>query len=173
MKGPGLSVHVCHELPGLTGDDERLGFTATSISFTIAIGGLVSMPGSLLMGWLSDRIGRKRLVLACYAAGLTSLLVLAWPRSLGNFWCASVLLAILSSSSAAGSALVTDSLPAQALGRGLSFISGASNLGGFLASPVMGLALQQLGQPNAFLVSLVVPIVAIAVFLPIREGYAA
>ncbi len=70
---------------GLLVTMNRLGFTATSISFTIAIGGLVSMPGSLLMGWLSDRIGRKRLVLACYAAGLTSLLVLAWPRSLGNF----------------------------------------------------------------------------------------
>jgi MFS family permease len=130
------------------------------------------MPGALMMGWLSDRVGRKRMVLACYTAGLVCVPVLAWSRSLESFWVASVLLSVLSSASAAGSALVTDSLPSHALGTGLSLMAGAANLGGFLIAPLIGLALQQLGQRDAFLVAVIVPLVSIAVFLPVRERQA-
>ena len=157
---------------GLIVTMDHLGFAATAISFTVAVGGFVSMPGALMMGWLSDRVGRKRMVLACYTAGLVCVPALAWSRSLESFWVASVLLAVLSSASAAGSALVTDSLPVHALGTGLSLMAGAANLGGFLAAPLIGLALQQLGQRDAFLVAVIVPLISIAVFLPVRERQA-
>lgn len=154
---------------GLLATMNRLGYAATNISFTIAIGAMISMPAPLLMGWLSDRIGRKRLVLACYVGGMTSLTILAWAQSLGSFWAASALLALLSSSSAAGTALVTDSVPPKSLGTALSLTAAASHLGGLVGSPSMGLILQHLGQRNAFLACMLVPLAAIAVILPIRE----
>ena len=89
----------------------QLGFAATAISLSTAVGGIISLPAPLVLGWLSDRMGRRRLMLGCYAAGVASLIVLAWATGLAAFWCAAALNSILYVSTALASALVTDLAP--------------------------------------------------------------
>jgi MFS family permease len=147
----------------------QLGFAATTISLATAFGGIVSMPAPLIFGWLSDRFGRKHLVILCYLAGLISLPLLAWARVPGSFWIVAVLNSVLYTSTALGSALVTDTVPRESLDMGLSLLWGATNIGTVLASPATGLALQNLGQRNTFLIAMLAPLAAIALFLPVRE----
>ncbi len=147
----------------------QLGFAATAISLSSAVGGIISLPAPLVLGWLSDRIGRRRLILVCYLAGLASLPVLAWAHNVGSFWCASALVSVLYASTALASALVTDIAPRESLDLGLSWLWGVTNLGTVLASPATGLSLQYLGQRNAFLVSMLAPLAAIALLLQVRE----
>ena len=49
---------------------DEMGFTATKITSAAAVGGVVALGLSLLAGWLSDRVGRKWLLAACYFGGL-------------------------------------------------------------------------------------------------------
>ena len=146
----------------------QLGFTATAISLTTAIGGAMSLPTPLVMGWLSDRLGRKGLLLLCMAAGLVSLLALAFARSLWSFWGASALLALMMSAQPLLQALATDLLPAESVGVGLSLLSGATSAGLFGSALGIGVAIQQLGARPSFLIAALTPLVAIALLLPIR-----
>lgn len=147
----------------------QLGFAATAISLSTAVGGIISLPAPLVLGWLSDRMGRRRLMLGCYAAGVASLIVLAWATGLAAFWCAAALNSILYVSTALASALVTDLAPRESLDLGMSWLWGVTNLGTVIASPATGLGLQYLGQQNAFLIALLAPVVAIVLLMGVRE----
>lgn len=147
----------------------QLDFPATAISLSSAVGGIISLPAPLVLGWLSDRIGRRRLMLACYLAGLAGLAVLAWASGLAGFWCASALNSVLYVSTALASALVTDIAPRESLDLGLSWLWGVTNLGTVIGSPATGLGLQFLGQRNAFLLAMLAPLAAIALLQRVRE----
>ena len=73
----------------------RSSFDASAISSTVAAGGLITLPFPLLIGWLSDRIGRRPLLLLCYAAGAASLFILALSTQLWQFWAAAALQAFI------------------------------------------------------------------------------
>ena len=51
-----------------------LGFGATAISSAGAIGGAATLPLPPLVGWLSDRVGRKQFLILGYLAGMVGLL---------------------------------------------------------------------------------------------------
>jgi MFS family permease len=147
----------------------QLGFSATAISLATAIGGASSMPAPLAAGWLSDRMGRKRLLLACLGSGSAAVLVLAFAGSAWGFWGASALLALLMSAPPLLQALATDLLPARSVGIGLSLLSGASSAGLFTGSLGIGVAIQQMGARPSFLTAALAPLIALALLLPIRE----
>ena len=73
----------------------NLNFSATAIASTGAVGGAIALPLPVLLGWLSDRIGRKLLLIVCYLAGLLSMLILAISTSLWHFWIATPLITVL------------------------------------------------------------------------------
>jgi predicted MFS family arabinose efflux permease len=147
----------------------QLGFSATAISMTTAIGGAIGLPIPLLIGWLSDRIGRKRLLFLSLACGLVSLPVLAFAGSDWGFWIAAALLALMSSSQPLMQALATDMLPAESIGMGLSMLSGASSVGLTASAISVGLALQQFGARPTFIFMALMPLAAMALVLPLRE----
>jgi len=62
-----------------------LGFGAMAISITGAVSGLISMPLPLLLGWLSDRTGRKVYLYLGYAAASTGLILLAFSNRFRNW----------------------------------------------------------------------------------------
>ncbi|OQA41791.1 MAG: Major Facilitator Superfamily protein [Chloroflexi bacterium ADurb.Bin325] len=140
----------------------QYGFSATAISLTTAIGGAVSLPAPLLIGWLSDHIGRKRLLLLCLVAGFFALVAFAFAGSAWGFWGASVLLALMMSAQPLMQALAADMLPPAAVGVGLSLISGATSVGLFVSSLGMGFAIQQAGGRPAFLAIALAPLLAMA-----------
>jgi len=148
-----------------------LGFVAAAISSTGAIGGAFALPLLPLVGWLSDRVERKRLLALSYLTGTVSLLILAASASLWHFWVVASLMAVfVSVSGAVGSALVTDLVPQEALGRGMSLFSAASWVGGIIGFAGAGYAIQNLGLIFTFIVGASLPLVAIALLIPIRRA---
>lgn len=145
------------------------GFSATAISLTTAIGGAISLPAPLVIGWLSDRLGRKGLLLLCLAAGFTALLAFAYASSAWGFWGASVLLAIMASAQPLLQAFATDLLPIQSVGMGLSLLSSATSAGLFISSLGVGVVMQQYGARPAFVGMALAPLLAMVLLARVRE----
>ncbi len=148
-----------------------LGFGAMAIASTGAVGGIVAMPLPLLMGWLSDRTGRKIFLYLAYLAGITGLSVLAVSTSLWHFYIVLVLQTIFTAVSAAvGNALVTDLVSRESLGRGLSLFGATGWIGGVLGFAGAGYALQSLGTLPTFIIGICLTLIAIVLLIPIRSG---
>jgi MFS family permease len=149
---------------------DDLGFVAAVISGTAAVGGAVTLPLPPLVGWLSDRVGRKRFLALCYLACAVGLSVLAASVSLWHFWVASSLLSVLSyAGSGVGSALVIDLVPQESLGRGISLFGATTWAGGIIGYAGAGHALQTLGMTPTFIAGVFLSLIAIALLIPIRR----
>jgi len=148
-----------------------LGFSAAAIASTAAIGGAVTLPLPPLIGWLSDRVDRKRLLAFCYLAGTVGLLVLVVSVSLWHFWVAvSLMFVLFNASSGVGSALVTDLVPQGSLGRGMSLFSAMISVGGIIGFAGTGYAFQNLGMLSTFIIGAFLPLIAIVLLIPIRQA---
>jgi MFS family permease len=150
-----------------------LAFGALSISSAGAVSGIVAMPLPLLMGWLSDRTGRKIYLYLGYMTGIASLSVLAISTSLWHFYIASVLQAIfIGVNTTIGNALVTDILPQESLGRGLALFGATVWIGGVLGFAGAGYALESLGVLPTFIIGMCLPLIGIVLLIPVRSGMA-
>jgi len=148
----------------------ELEFGAFAISSTGAIGGIVSMPIPLLMGWLSDRTGRKIYMYLGYLASVASLLVLAISTSLWNFFIVSIFQSLfIGVNATVGNALVTDLVPRESLGRALALFSATSWIGGVLGFAGAGYALQSLGTIPTFIIAIFLALIAVGLLIPIRS----
>jgi MFS family permease len=147
-----------------------LGFGALAISSTGAVSGLVSMPLPLLMGWLSDRTGRKVYLVLSYLAGAASLAILAASLSLWHFFIVSVLQSLLAGGSGTlGNAWVTDVARGNRLER--HYLSwrqppGSEEWWDLRA----GSALQSVRMLPTFLAGIALTLIAIGLLAPIRSG---
>jgi len=146
------------------------GFATAAISSTAAVTGAISLPLSLLFGWLSDRVGRKRLIGLCYFAYSMGTLVLAFSVSLWQFYVFSSSMAFMSVSNSVGSALVTDLVPQESLGRGMSLFQAASSAAGIIGFSCAGYAFQNLGMTSSIIIFAFLPLLAIILLIPIREA---
>jgi len=154
---------------GKTLSMDGLGFASASISITTAISGAVSVPFRYLAGYLSDRLGRKGLMAFCYLAGAGGLVALSRSTLLWHFAFTAVLQTIPDTSISLGSALVTDLVPQKALARGMSFFNATGWLAGMLGFAATGQAIQLLGMSRALIVTAALPLIAIALLVPIRQ----
>ncbi len=123
----------------------NLGFDPLEISSTGAIGGLIAMPFPFLIGWLSDRIGRKIAVSTGYLIGITAVALLAFSTALWHFWVVIALSSIALGSNVIMNAWVTDLVPREVVGKGLAIIGSAAYFGGVIGFAGAGMALQNLG----------------------------
>jgi MFS family permease len=146
------------------------GFSVAAISGTAAFGGAVTLPLPPLLGWLSDRTSRKRLLAACCLAGSVGLLVLAASASLWHFWVASSLMNVLLYVSSVGSAMVTDLVPQGSLGRGMSLLTATTWAGGVVGFAGTGYAIERLGTTSTLVMGALLPLIAITLLIPIREA---
>jgi MFS family permease len=147
-----------------------LEFGALAISSTGAVGGLVALPIPLIMGWLSDRTGRKRYLYLAYLASIASLLVLAVATSLWNFFIVSILQTIFVGINATvGNAWVADLVPPGSLGRGLALFGTTAWIGGILGFAGAGYALQSLGRLPTLFIGICLLLIAVVLLIPIRS----
>jgi MFS family permease len=143
-------------------------FTVTAISITGAVGGAVSLPFLPMIGWLSDRLGRKWLLNLCFLLGLAGLVILSAAVSQWQFCIVAALLALmLNGVTAVGSAQVTDSVPRGSLGKGMSLFNATTWIGGIIGMSLTGFALQGLGRVTTFFAVAFLPLVAILVLIPV------
>lgn len=148
----------------------QLGFVSAAISSTTAVGGLVALPLPLLLGWLSDRLGRKWLLTGSYLAGVVGLWLLSGSESPWQFWSVASLLSVMSfATSSVGSALVTDLVPRESLGSGLSAFNATGWVGGTIGFAVTGYAIQNFGLALTCAAGAIALLMAIAALASARR----
>jgi len=147
----------------------NLQFTSFEITSTMVVGSIAMLLFQLLFGWWSDRIGRKRIMLFCYTAIVLSMLVFAFSKTLWQFWVAFALLSIGFVSNSVGTAWVTDLVPQERLGVGISLFQNMYFIGNVIGFAVTGFAIQSIGIKSTFLLSISLPIMGIILLLPIRK----
>ena len=146
----------------------NLGFTATAISSTSVIAGLVSLPFPFILGWLSDRLGRKRMMAICYASYALCMVMFAISKSLWHFWIATTLFGIGIISNSVGTAFVTDLVSPKALGRGVSLFQGMFWIGYVIGLAASGYTFQILGISTAMFIGAALPLIGIILIISIR-----
>ncbi len=145
-----------------------LEFDATAISTAPAVGGLITLPLPLLVGWLADRFGRKQIIIACFLATPLAILLLLGSFDLWHFALASGLGLILGFSSIVGSALVTDTFPRESLGTTLSLLNMTPWIGIVAGLSVGGVVMNAFEIMPTLLFALVLGLLAALLLLPIQ-----
>ncbi len=149
---------------------DRLGFDLAAISGAVAVGGAISLPFPLLLGWLSDRLGRYWLIIVCFLTGALGLVLLAVSVSSWHFWAASILLAGVGVSLGIGPALVTDLVEQDSLGRALAWYGFAPTTGGIIGFMLTGYAIETFGMTRTFVAGALLTLIAIAPVVQVRRA---
>jgi MFS family permease len=104
--------------------------------------------GSPFLGGLSDRAGRRPVLLLCLLGASLAYLLLGLARTLLSLFAAVVLAGAASGTLATAQAYIADSTPPERRARGLGLIGAAFGLG-LMAGPALGglLSLYSLGAP--------------------------
>ncbi|MBZ0299028.1 MAG: MFS transporter [Anaerolineae bacterium] len=145
-----------------------LNFDSTVISSTVAVGSAFTLPLPLVLGWLSDRVGRKRLLIACYVAIAGGAALFGFAGFLWQFWLAQTLISFIRSERSLSSAFATDLVPPRNLNSHLSRLSSAAWIGAVIGYATGGIILQALGATLTMLLAAGLPLVAISLIYAIR-----
>lgn len=137
-------------------------FSPAAISSANVIGGLVTIPVVLGFGLLSDRLGRKLFLVLGYLLAAVGGISLVLASHLWHFWvvAASVLVARTISGSLA-SALATDILPQQTLGRSLPVLNTMSWASGVVGFAGSGYVIDTLGASDLYIIAALLSVVAV------------
>jgi MFS family permease len=146
------------------------GFTASEISSTATVSGLITIPVVLLIGALSDRLGRKTFLMLGYAAAGSGAVMLALSTELWMFWVAATLVLVaLCANGALASALVADTLSAQGMERGLPWINAMNPIAGVLGFTGIGFLMDRFGQTPVFVIAVTVALLAAVLLNSLRR----
>jgi MFS family permease len=142
-----------------------LGWSATAAGVVVASAQFVGAGGRIVVGSLSDRFGRMRLLRLVAVAGIVGLLLLAASGAAGWAAPAAILLILTTTVSVADNGLAFTSV-AEAAGPAWSGRAlGVQNTGQFLAAsavaPGIGALIALVGYPIAFALVAVAPLVAL------------
>jgi MFS family permease len=148
---------------------DGLHFDATSISTAGAIGTLVGMPLPFLVGWLSDRLGRKPFLMFCYFTQVISLLMLSSGTVLWHFWIISIFQGLVGTSIVAGQALVTDIVPEESLGTVLSLFGASPWIGFVIGFSLSGTAMTAFGMTSSLIIGVGIALAAMLLLMPIQS----
>jgi DHA1 family tetracycline resistance protein-like MFS transporter len=145
-------------------------FDANSIASVSAFAGAVSIPVPLIVGWLSDRIGRYRLLILCCLMVAFSVALHALASSLWHFWAVAAIGTGNPASIAILSALVTDLAPADVLEKSLAWVVGGVWLGGVVGFLFTGYVVEQFGLTISFLLGGALPLLGVLLLVVMRSA---
>ena len=148
----GLAISVSRL--GLSLSMEAQSFSPGAVSGANVVAGLVSLPLVLLMGALSDRFGRKQMLVLSTVITAGSVLTLVAADQLWHFWLTAALsVAAMTATRTLAPALATDLLAPEALDRGLPWINASGWLAGVIGYAGAGYAMDTLGANNLYLLA--------------------
>lgn len=145
------------------------GFNKFTITLTASLQGLVSLGFPLLLGWLSDRIGRRWVMIVSLGAVSAGLFLLAFAHSTWQFLTFAVLSAFIGVSWAVGPAFVVDIVPPQDVSKGISSFQLMYWIGNIAGMASIGYAFEKLGITAPILASCVFPIVGLTLLVFARK----
>ncbi|MBZ0290228.1 MAG: MFS transporter [Anaerolineae bacterium] len=147
---------------------DQLAYGATAISRTGAVGALVGLPLPLLIGWLSDRLGRKPFLMICYLCTTVGLLILAAALDLWQFSATSILQTLLGPSLVVGSALITETFPRGSLGVPLSLFGSTPWIGFVIGFGGSGAAMDAFQMTPTLIIGAILAMIAAALLIPVQ-----
>jgi MFS transporter, YNFM family, putative membrane transport protein len=142
-----------------------LGFDAASVSGAIAFSSAITLPLPLILGRLSDRFGRKRLLALCYGIGTIGILLLIPATAPWQFWLSASLAATINGTIGLAQAFVVDLVPPQAMGRGMGLYNTTTFLAGIVGLSGAGYVIQAFGISTTLLLGACLPLLAIGLVL--------
>ncbi|TFG58661.1 MAG: MFS transporter, partial [Spirochaetales bacterium] len=147
-----------------------LSFTNTAITTTAAVSGLIAIPLALFLGWLSDKLGRKLILIISHAAGTLCLVLLVISFRLWHFWIAASLLSIVVVSMSVGPAFVADIVKKESVGTGIALFQGAQWLGIIAGFVYSGYAFKAMGFSSSLFAASGTGIIAALLILFLRTS---
>ncbi|MCX7029406.1 MAG: MFS transporter [Spirochaetes bacterium] len=148
-------------------------FSAAAITSTLVVGALVTLPVPFVLGWLSDRIGRRTVLIACCACGAGSLALLIASRALWHFWIVGMLLAVLGVSMSIGPAFIADLVHPARVGTAMSLFLAAFYLGSVAGMSVLVPVARVLGMPWTLALGAGVAALGVVLLMWVRRPRAA
>ncbi|HET6452102.1 MAG TPA: MFS transporter [Spirochaetia bacterium] len=146
----------------------EMGFPKLTINVTQSMSGVVSLALPLLLGWLSDRVGRRWILAGSYLMVSAGLLVLASAHAFWQFGIYAGMIASLSVSLGIGPAFVLDVVSRENAARSVSLFQSVFWGGNIAGTAVLGLFFQRMGTVTPVLAAAVLPAMSIALLLLIR-----
>ena len=139
---------------GTTLSMQDLAFLPAALGSTATAAGLAIIPLVLMMGMLSDRLGRGRFLILGYLVTAAGALALSSASALWHFWAGMALLRVGQAvNDAIAPALATDLLPPSAWSRALPRLKSVNWLAGTLSFAGVGYAIEKLGLGPIFVVT--------------------
>lgn len=142
------------------------GFSASAISTVVAISGLVNLPLPFIMGWWSDRAGRRVALMVTYALPTLGAILLIPANLFWHFALAQALISVANISLPIGSALITDLVEPGRLSVTLARWSASMWIGAVAGFVGGGIVTQAFGLSMSFVVGAVMA--ALSVLLVVR-----
>ena len=116
---------------------QRLGATPLEVALLLAIYALAQLLFSPLWGWVSDRVGRRPVLLVSLFGSVCSFVVLAFADSIAALYAARLLAGFFAATIGAAQAVVTDVTRPEGRARGMAVI-GAAFGAGMIVGPMLG-----------------------------------
>jgi MFS family permease len=116
---------------------ERFGASPLQMTLLFAVYSLMSMVAGPFWGRLSDRVGRRPVLMASMAAAALAYLWLAFAGALWMLFAARAVAGICAGNIAAAQAYIADVTPPEGRAKGMGMIGAAFGLG-FIIGPVIG-----------------------------------
>lgn len=116
----------------------RLGATSLEVGLILSLYAVAQLLFLPVWGWLSDRIGRRPVLLVSLAGTVGAFVLLGLAESLAAVYVARVLGGFFAASIGTAQAVVTDVTPPEERARGMGLIGAAFGLGFVLGNPIGG-----------------------------------
>ena len=140
---------------------DGLGFDASAITGATAIGGMFALPLPLIIGWLSDKLGRNRLLMISCLAVHFGVLLIVPATHLWHFWVSAILLRAISAGQTVGLAWVNDLATPETLATATARFSAGSWIANVIAFSVMGFIIEMLGLRMTLFIAAMFPLISI------------
>ena len=116
----------------------RLGASSVQVGLILSLYAIAQLLFLPAWGWLSDRIGRRPVLLISLGGTVAAFLLLAVAESVTEVYLARVLGGFFAASIGTAQAVVTDVTPPEERARGMGLIGAAFGLGFVLGNPIGG-----------------------------------